>query len=664
MPRDIPVGNGNLLLNFDSRYNLRDIYYPYVGQENQTVGDISHFGIWLEGTMAWSDSDIWDQRKMVYEAETLVTQVTLASSQLQLKLICRDVVDLARNVYIKKIELYDESGREREVRLFFHFDAHLMGNNVGDSAYFEPRYRAIIHYKNKRYFWLCGQSGNQIGLDEFSIGVKEVGGMEGTWRDAEDGRLGMNPVAQGSIDSTGMIKVQLPGNAEASAYFWLGAGENFDAVNETADLMARNSLERYISRTRNYWRLWVNKVVLEPDGLPVPLVNLYKNSLLILRTQIDNRGAIIAANDADIMLFGRDTYSYMWPRDGALVANALILAGYPDLAERFFNFCTEHLSKDGYLLHKYNPDGSIGSSWHAWTTSDYQLQLPIQEDETGLVLYALWQYYEKYRNLEYVQKIYRPLVLQAADFLASFRDERTKLPLPSHDLWEERRGILAFTVGAVWGGLMAAANFAEFFSEPEPALRYRQAATEIKQAAYQYLWDPERNRFSRMINFDKRHNLFRDSTIDSSLYGLFQFGMLSPTDPHVVATMEAVESRLWCKTEVGGVARYEDDYYYQISNDLQNVPGNPWFICTLWLAQWYIAKAKSREELGRARDLLNWVCDHALPSGSLAEQIHPYSNAPLSVSPLTWSHATYVTCIQEYLAKYRELDPSGLGGMI
>jgi GH15 family glucan-1,4-alpha-glucosidase len=346
----------------------------------------------------------------------------------------------------------------------------------------------------------------------------------------------------------------------------------------------------------------------------------------------------------------------MWPRDGALVANSLILAGYPDLAERFFNFCAEHLSRDGYLLHKYNPDGSIGSSWHPWTTTDFQLQLPIQEDETGLVLYALWQYYDKYRNLEYVQKVYRPLVLQAADFLASYRDERTKLPLPSHDLWEERRGILAFTVGAVWGGLMAAANFAEFFAEPEPALRYRQAAVEIKQAAYQYLWDPERNRFSRMINFDKRHNLFRDTIIDSSLYGLFQFGMLSATDPRVTATMQAVEDRLWCKTPAGGLARYENDYYYQVSNDVQNVPGNPWFICTMWLAQWYIAKAKDRQDLKRVHQLLDWVCERALPSGTLAEQIHPHTNLPLSVSPLTWSHATYITCINEYLAKYKEFE--------
>ena len=34
MPRDIPVGNGRLLVNFDDRYQIRDVYFPRVGQEN------------------------------------------------------------------------------------------------------------------------------------------------------------------------------------------------------------------------------------------------------------------------------------------------------------------------------------------------------------------------------------------------------------------------------------------------------------------------------------------------------------------------------------------------------------------------------------------------------------------------------------------------------
>jgi GH15 family glucan-1,4-alpha-glucosidase len=59
--------------------------------------------------------------------------------------------------------------------------------------------------------------------------------------------------------------------------------------------------------------------------------------------------------------------------------------------------------------------------------------------------------------------------------------------------------------------------------------------------------------------------------------------------------------------------------------------------------------------LKEAVKILEWVADHALPSGALAEQVHPYTNEPLSVSPLTWSHATFVTVVLEYLEKRRVL---------
>jgi len=40
----------------------------------------------------------------------------------------------------------------------------------------------------------------------------------------------------------------------------------------------------------------------------------------------------------------------------------------------------------------------------------------------------------------------------------------------------------------------------------------------------------------------------------------------------------------------------------------------------------------------------------------LAEQVNPYNRNPLSVSPLTWSHAALVITVQEYLNKYRRLQ--------
>ena len=138
--------------------------------------------------------------------------------------------------------------------------------------------------------------------------------------------------------------------------------------------------------------------------------------------------------------------------------------------------------------------------------------------------------------------------------------------------------------------------------------------------------------------------------------------MFAPDDPRIVATMEAVRERLWVKTDVGGVARYENDYYHQVSQDIENVPGNPWFICTLWLAQWHIATAQTEDDLKPALEILNWAADHALPSGVMAEQVHPYTNAPLSVSPLTWSHATLAMTVREYVARRAALNPSTSSG--
>jgi GH15 family glucan-1,4-alpha-glucosidase len=120
--------------------------------------------------------------------------------------------------------------------------------------------------------------------------------------------------------------------------------------------------------------------------------------------------------------------------------------------------------------------------------------------------------------------------------------------------------------------------------------------------------------------------------------------------------MNQVRDRLTVKTPVGGVARYENDSYHQISKDVAHVPGNPWFICTLWLAQYEISRAKTVAEARRAIPTLDWAVSRALPSGVLAEQVHPYTGQPISVSPLTWSHATFVTVVADYLHKLQELE--------
>jgi len=374
---------------------------------------------------------------------------------------------------------------------------------------------------------------------------------------------------------------------------------------------------------------------------------LYNRSLLVLRTHLDSQGGIIAGNDSDVVAYNRDTYSYIWPRDAALVANALDLAGYPMAPQRFYEFAARVIEKEGYLLHKYNPDGTLASSWHPWFDGEGP-QLPIQEDETALVIWALWQHFVLYRDIEFIKPLYRGLIKRAADFMVSYRDEKSGLPSPSYDLWEERRGVLTYTVGAVFGGLTAASLFCNVLGETDKAELYRKTAAEIRDAASRHLWREDLGRFCRMMNNPKKEPVEVDTRCDASLWGLFAFGMYTPDDPRVQATMDALHQKLWIPSSVGGMARYEEDDYYRASRELT---GNPWFVSTLWFADYLIRKAAAVEDLQEPERILEWVVQHALPSGVLPEQIHPLTGEPLSVSPLTWSHGTFVSVAQEYMRR-------------
>jgi GH15 family glucan-1,4-alpha-glucosidase len=103
---------------------------------------------------------------------------------------------------------------------------------------------------------------------------------------------------------------------------------------------------------------------------------------------------------------------------------------------------------------------------------------------------------------------------------------------------------------------------------------------------------------------------------------------------------------------IGGLARYENDEYHRVSKSVQ---GNPWPVCTLWLARWYCRTAQSLEELNKSLDILAWSARTSAPSGLLAEQLNPFDAKPISVSPLIWSHAEFVMAAREYLDNYGRL---------
>jgi len=650
MTRALILGNGNILVCMDTYGRVRDFYYPYVGQENHVSGNIHRTGIFVDGEFSWTDSKDW-KLDMQYKKETLVSNIKAVNEKLMLELNISEAVHYEKNIFIRNVEIKNKGDKKREIKIFFSQHFHISEANVGDTVYYNPEINSIINYKGKRYFLISGIS-DEKGIYEYATGEADVNGKLGTYIDAEDGKLSENPIEHGSVDSTISFKTIIDAKKSKKVDYWIAVGKNTEEVRNLNSFIMNETPEKIIKKTENYWRRWVNKQHFYFCGLDDKIVDLFKRSHLIVKTQTDKHGAIIAANDSDTLYFKKDSYSYMWPRDGALIARSFDKIGHRHTTKRFFSFCSRIATEEGYLHHKYRPDGSRGSSWHPWVKGK-EIQLPIQEDETALLLDALWKWYLQYKDKNFAKEMYDSFIRKAGNFLIEFRDKKTKLPNESYDLWEEKLGVHTFTCCTVYAGLEASKNFSKILGKKTDFKKYEKAAKEVKNAILKYLYDKQAKTFIKGIYYDENKKMIKDKTIDASTgYGIFEYKVLNVNDYRVTNTIDLIKEKLFCKTPIGGLARYENDQYHKNHN---GITGNPWFISTLWLAEYYIAKAKAKSGLKKAEEILEWTANIALPTGILSEQIDPYTGKPLSVAPLTWSHAGFIIAVVKYLDKLESL---------
>ncbi|MEK7504757.1 MAG: glycoside hydrolase family 15 protein [Patescibacteria group bacterium] len=649
MAKSLSIGNGTVLVNLDERAQVRDFYFPHVGLENQVGGHFAHrVGVWVDGQFSWTADPDW-QVRVEWEIDFMAGRTLAENKRLGVRLAIQDIVYNEKNIFVRKVLITNLSNQVREIRLFFHQQFELYESHAAHTAYFDPGSHSLVHYRNQRVFLAAGELDAKP-FDQFSTGLAGREGREGTYRDAEDGVLSGNPIEHGPVDSV----LRLAGNFQAGedklAYYWLIAAKTIPEAFSLHQYVHDNGPGHLVQTTRDFWRAWVYRQNFSFDGLSKEVINLFNLSLFIIRAHVDADGAIIASADSNVLQSGKDTYCYTWMRDSSYAAMALTGAGSHSVAKQFFTFANQTITPEGYFLHKYSADGAPGSSWHAWFKNG-EPQLPIQEDSTASVLFALWQFYEKSKDLEFVESIYNSLIKKAADFLVIYRDENTGLPKPSFDLWEEKWGVSTYTAAAVYGGLMAAANFAKVLGKLKSGNIYHKTALEIKEGILKYLYDEKLGFFPKLLRFERGEMVF-DTTIDfSSVYGLSNFGVLSDNDPRLIRALEISVKKLAVKP-IGGLARYDGDNY---ARTLDGVPGNPWIITTLWLAQHQVALAQTEDDLQPVKKWLLWATKNAFASGILPEQLHPVTGEPISVAPLVWSHAEFVRTVIAYLDKMEEL---------
>jgi GH15 family glucan-1,4-alpha-glucosidase len=647
MARPIVLGNGELHIGLNNYGLVHDVYYPYVGLENHASGSsIRHrIGVWIDGTLSWLDDEgAWTFR-FRYPHKALIGHTIAKNEALGVLLEFDDFVDSQMSAFMRNIHVVNLKNEQREIRVFTH-QAFVIGDSRSntDTAQYLPDSEAILHYRGRRAMIVSGLHNNKP-FDQHSIGLFGIEGREGTYRDADDGELSNGNGEHGQVDSTLRFVLDVAPLSSQRFQYWIAFGTSpREALYIDKQIRSHGIISR-LHQTAEYWKKWLEPALSVSQKLDSQYRESFLHSMMIIKSHIDKRGAVIASTDSSMLHYSRDDYEYCWPRDGALVLWPLIRMGYVDEPYRFFEFCRRGLHANGYLMHKYRADGGLGASWHTYL-HDGVVAPPIQEDETAIVLFVFAQFYETHRDPKLLKEFYESMVKPMATFLAEHIDDTTGLPKPSYDLWEEVFATTTYTVSVVHAALLAAAELAEDASDSDNAVAWRAVAGDIYTASHKHLFNKDRKSFYKGLTVQDGTITYDDTIDASSIYGAFMFGLFSSDSDELRSAISSFAERFKDPDGKIGFPRYEYDTYH-LANE--GSLGNWWAITTMWYAQYGLEHGDSET----AHDILRWVQSISTSTGMISEQINPVDGSPISPNPLVWSQAEFVSTLLDTITEHK-----------
>lgn len=646
MARPIVLSNGELHVGLNNYGLVHDLYFPYVGLENHSEGaNLRHkIGVYVDSQISWLDEDEGWVFSFSYPHDSLIGHIVATNDRIGVILEFDDLVDSSVSVFIRSIHVINQRDTHRQIRLFLH-QAFAIGDSRSnsDTGQYLPDSDGILHYNGRRAFVVSAMMDGQP-FDQHTIGIFGIEGHEGTYRDAEDGELSTCHVEHGRVDSTLRFSVDLEAHGSKRVNYWIAAGTSVREALYVHRIIREDGIDSRMQQTASWWHEWLEPAQHVSEKVPAEYRDLFVKSAMIIKSQIDKRGAVIASTDSSLLNYSRDTYSYAWPRDGAYTMWPLIRMGYYDEPYRFFEFSKKGLHPNGFLMHKYRADGAIGSSWHPYLHPDGTVSPPIQEDETALVLFVFSQFYEVQKNQALLADFYEDMVVPMADFLAEFVNEQTGLPKSSYDLWEQTFSTSTYSTAVTYAALLAASELAAEVNDHDNAVRWRTTADDIQENAKKYLFNPDKQYFYQGINVLASGEIEHLDVIDvSSFFGAYMYGLFSDDSDELRAAYQTTLSHFDVETNKA-LPRSENDDYRRESDTVQ---GNYWHITSLWLAQYYIAHDMN----DKANELLSMVSGSALSTGMLSEQTNPVNKHAIAPAPLTWSHSEFLSTVLDLITE-------------
>lgn len=627
------VGNGRVLAELNSTGELYRLFWPSIDtyqQLHQTWPTLLS-PVFGDRAVRLDDENLWDiGQDYLNDTNILITEAKARRGNFRVTTL--DFVVPERDIMVRVFEFSNRSGESVPATFLYYGSWHINEGNLNNGTSFDDNRDIMFHYKRDTWLAVAGNSSPaayQCGWCADNLFTCELNGNS----------LSMAPDGCQAWD----LGIFQPGQSKAMAVY-LTAGHNRSEVEANIFYVRQRGWDSLLKETSDYWVTFLQKAFALPAA-DREVKRIYVRSVMTLKLLMNREtGGIIAAPEFDEAYQSSGGYGYCWPRDGAFIAHAMLKAGYHEYTRHFYFWAAAFQNPDGGWSQRYYTSGALAPGWGD------------QLDETGSVLWGMWEYYQQTNDIKFLEEMW-PTVNKAVDFILNFTDENSGLSGLSWDLWEERFGVHAYSCAAVYAGLRGAGQIAEAIGRTELVDRWLAAAMMIKETIKKYFWDAEVERYLRSgwigVNYDEfarrkssgrgvreligpkgqiTRMIFGDDKADISLLGLtVPFEVLKPDDEGMQKTVEHLVKTL-TNSDVGGIHRYLGDNY---------IGGNPWVLTTLWLGLFEAALGKWDEAAGR----LEWAIEHRTALGFLPEQVDRHSGHAAWVIPLAWSHAMYLLLV-------------------
>jgi glucoamylase len=589
---------------------LIEFFYPHYARDH--LYDAFN-GIYYRGKLYWFHELELVQQTLIEDTGIIVSEFRTRDGQLRLS--TQDVALRDSDSLMRHVEITNTAGAPvTDLQLFFYefFTVNYVG--AGDSLTFDATTGSLNHSGNQVHFtigsaqppqqWQVGGAGNLI-TNAYDARL-----------DANDGKLRGNGSAKGGIGLgvNGTLGHRVPALAPGQTFsmdYFISAGRT-PQQSQGAFLNARRlSWAQAQQQERAYWQQFLARGK-KPNTPDERVQRVYRRALITMKQNTAENGAVMAAPT----LFS-PVYAFSWPRDGSVTAEAYLEAGYPEEARKFIEFMAGQQKPNGGWAVNFFMDGSRP----LWDFGDRM----NEHDQVGTMVWIIHTYFKHTRDVNWLRSMW-PTVQRANDFLLRFTTA-SGLIGPCRDLWELHTDkSWAFSNAAAYAGLSKGADIAEQLGDTNSALRWRMAATKMKQAMQEQLWLPE-GYYARGVNPD---NGQLDKSVETANLGLhYPFEVLEAQDPRMVSMADTIYRTLTSPRRA--VKRYTNDRYYD---------GNPWPATTDWLAIYYQRQGNT----ARAQELHSAITNYAFETRSLmlGEQFDEERKLWVSAFPLTWSESKYI----------------------